>query len=69
MKKFYVVFGLGHFHRISGKSFDRDCVAVVEASSEKRAYQIINDAFGKNWFSFDEEKPNMSHYPRGFITL
>ena len=38
--KTYVTFGFDHAHAINGKTFDKDCVAVIESESAEN---------GVNW--------------------
>lgn len=72
MPKFYITFGQIHTHRINGKTFDRDCVAEVEAETEEAARGIF---YPKFCFSYKESEfiskkdKMMNYFPRGVIPL
>jgi hypothetical protein len=69
----YVTFGQAHAHSVNGKTFDKDCVAVIEGNSREEERQIAFDAFnGKFCFSYFNEEfhmEDMRYYPRGLIRL
>lgn len=71
--KTYVTFGQIHAHAISGKLFDKDCVAVIEAKDASDGRQIAVDAFGDKFFtSYTEDQfdhNNMKYFPRGFVKV
>lgn len=72
--KTFVTFGQVHVHRVNNKTFDRDCVAVIEAQSEAHARQIAFDCFGDKFFTTHTDKDQMDKdvskfYPRGYITV
>ena len=68
----YVTFGQNHVHSIDGKTFDKDCVAVIEGDRED-----IFKIFGDKWcFEYSEKqwedkdkKCFLRLYPRGLIKL
>lgn len=64
----YVTFGQVHVHSVNGKTFDKDCVAVLESSTQeegrKLAFEVFNGVFHRETFN---EPPDMSYYPRGLI--
>ena len=66
----YVTFGQGHVHRVNGKTFDKDCVAVLDSDSaeegRERAFAIFNGVF---CFEYYETPPDMSYFPRGLINV
>lgn len=37
----YVTFGWGHSHCINGKTFDKDCVAIVDSDQNIRAKVLL----------------------------
>lgn len=66
--KRYVTFGQNHIHRINGKTFDKDCVAVLYGTRED-VFEIFEAKF---CFEYTEEEFNfdsMKYYPRGLINV
>ncbi|KKN24332.1 hypothetical protein LCGC14_0895960 [marine sediment metagenome] len=60
----YITFGQIHVHSINGKTFDKDCVAVVDLP-EDEARALFMPKF-HNSFT-DKSQVDISYYPRGFI--
>ena len=72
--KTYVTFGQVHTHSVNGKTFDKDCVAVIEAKSESAAREIAFEYFGDKWFTTYTDKEQMDRdvadfFPRGYIDV
>jgi len=71
--KTYITFGQIHAHSINGKTFDKDCVGVIEHSEDKNGHEIAMDIFdGIFHQAIPEDKfdmENMRFFPRGFINL
>jgi len=71
--KVFITFGQGHAHSVAGKTFDKDCVAVIEADDEEDGRMTAFKYFGgKFCFSYTEDnwkEENMSFFPRGYIYL
>ena len=67
--KYYITFGQSHIHKINGKVFDKDCVAVVEAGNPDNASALIFDLFSDRFCSCGTLVPNNKYYPRGFIKV
>lgn len=68
----YVTFGQDHTHRVNGKTFDCDCVAVIECSDARSGRERAFEYFGRKFFTtyFDDEfHGEMDYYPRGFINV
>lgn len=69
--KIYVTFGQIHRHKINGKVYDKDCVAVIEAKSYSEGRRIAESMFGRKFcFTYDEhdwKECSMAFYPRGYI--
>ena len=66
----YVTFGQAHTHSINGKTFDKDCVAVIESESAKAGRNDAFDLFGgKFCFEYFNKRPNMEYFPRGLIKV
>ena len=66
--KTYVTFGQDHVHRINGKTFDADCVAVVEGDRAK-VFEIFGPKF---CFEYSEKYWNnkkMEYFPPGYIEV
>ncbi len=66
----YGTFGHGHAHSVNGKTFDKDCVAVIESNSQEegreKAFKIFNTTFFVEYYN---KLPNMSFCPRGLIRV
>ena len=72
MAKFYITFGQIHVHSVNGKTFDKDCVAEIEAESNSEAHGIAMDVFNQKFhqcFNEDKLEENMPYFPRGIIEL
>lgn len=71
--KTYVTFGQTHVHNVNGKTFDKDCVAVIECKDEQEGRNLAFDYFGPMFFTtYSEDKfdpRNMEYFPRGFIKV
>lgn len=72
--KIFITFGQIHVHRVNGKTFDCDCVAVIEAENEEEGRKLAFYYFDNKWcFSYPEEKfdldEHMPYYPRGLIEV
>ncbi len=71
--KMYVTFGQLHCHRVNGKTFDADCVAVLEHQPSEDGRLIVNKYFGMKYCSAYEEgiwdDADMKFYLRGYINL
>lgn len=69
--KTYVTFGQDHIHKINGKVFDKDCVAVITHSLRSEGREMAFEFFnGKFCFEYPEDHFDtkiMHHFPRGFI--
>lgn len=71
--KTYVTFGGDHTHEINGKTFDKDCVAVIESESAEAGRKRAFDYFGRKFcMEYSEEYFNlgsMHYFPRGLIEV
>ena len=71
--KVYITFGQVHVHSVNGKTFDKDCVAVINAEDEENGREKAFEYFSDKWFtSYTEENwkdSNMHFFPRGFIEV
>ena len=66
--KTYVTFGQAHAHSINGKTFDKDCVAVVNGNQDE-VFKIFGQKF---CFEYPEEywdENKISFFPRGYIEV
>jgi len=73
MKTFFT-FGQSHAHSVNGKTFDKDCVAIIEAESEEDARKLAFEWFdnGRFCFSYPEDRwdeSKMIYFPRGYIPV
>lgn len=67
--KFYVTFGQIHVHSVNGKTFDKDCVAVIEAENHSTAREKAFAAFDGKFFTTYDKEPEMKYFPRGLMNL
>lgn len=71
--KIYITFGQIHVHSVNGKTFDKDCVAVIEAESEIAGRAKAFEYFKKEWHQSCTEdgmnKEMMSYFPRGLMPV
>ena len=69
----YVTFSNSQSHKISGKTFDSDCVAEIVHKPTQSGLQLANDAFGGDYLRVineaDSHLLSMSNYSRGVIEL
>ena len=69
MMKWYLTFGQAHVHRVNGKTFDCDSVAVINGPDEKTCDEMAFDLFKGQFHHHQAELPDMSYYPRGLIEV
>lgn len=71
--KTYITFGFDHAHAVSGKTFDKDCVAVIEADNPEHGRVLAFEFFGPKFcFEYPErtwDDSCMHYYPRGYINV
>ena len=66
----YVTFGQAHTHRVNGKTFDCNSVAVIESDTWEEGRAKAFELFGRQFcFEYFNEKPDMSFFPRGLIKV
>ena len=67
----FVTFGQVHAHSINGKTFDKDCIAVIDAENHaegrKRAFELFGDKFFTTYTDGSFPKDNIRFFPRGLI--
>lgn len=72
MEKYYITFGQVHVHSVNGKTFDKDCLAEIEAETNREAHQkamdIFNGAFHR-CLDADRLPEVISYFPRGVIKV
>lgn len=68
--KTYVTFGQSHAHAINGKTFDKDCVAVIHHAKEEDGRELAFELFGSK-FCFEYPSAywhfDLTYFPRGYI--
>lgn len=69
--KTYVTFGQEHTHSVNGKTFDKDCIAVINNAmtpgyGRDRAFSLFGEKF---CFEYWESVPDMKYFPRGLIEV
>lgn len=71
MEKFYITFGQVHVHRTNGKTFDCDCVALIEAENfnigRRIAFDLFGDKFHNQYTEGEWSKDKAAFFPRGVI--
>ncbi len=70
MSKFIITFGQIHVHSIAGKTFDKNCVAVIGAEDYIKARAIAMDIFKGVFCQCIPEKKfdadgDIKYFPRG----
>ena len=66
----YVTFGQVHIHSINGRTFDKDCIAVIPAESQEEGRELVFEYFGDKFcFEYFNQMPNMKYFPRGLISV
>jgi hypothetical protein len=74
MPKFCISFGQQHVHRVNGRTFDKDSIAVIERPTHEEARNAAFEYFGDKFFtSYDYDKfiadGSLKYYPRGLIEV
>ncbi len=74
MAKTYVTFGQVHTHSINGKTFDKDCVAVIECNDRvqgrQKAFELFNGVFAIEYYEDAwKEDEMLPYFPRGYINV
>ena len=72
--KTYVTFGQIHTHSVNNKTFDRDCVAVINCKDIAHGRELAFKFFGDKFFTTYTGKEQMDRdvadfYPRGYIEV
>ena len=69
----YVTFGQTHVHSVNGKTFDKDCVAVIEAESaelgREKAFEYFDNTFFTTYSEKFWDKETLFFFPRGYINV
>ena len=72
MAKVYVTFG-NHMHTVNGKTFDKDCVAVIEcrdwSQGRYKALQTFGSKFCFCYFEDEFKKEFLKYFSRGLIDV
>lgn len=72
VNKYYITFGQVHVHSVNGKTFDKDCLAELEAESNEEAHKMAMDIF-KGVFhqcvGEDKLEEFLEYFPRGVIKV
>ena len=68
-----MTFGQAHAHSIAGRTYDADCVAVINCNTAEEGRTLAFDYFGSKFcFEYSEDRfnhSNMHYYPRGYIEV
>ena len=71
--KTFVTFGQDHAHAVAGKTFDKNCVAVIHHTKPEEGRKLAFAYFDKKFcFEYPEDRWNeesMKYYPRGYIEV
>ena len=66
--KTYVTFGQDHTHRLNGKVFDKDCVAVVNGD-RARVFDLFGTRFCMEYPEDHWDDAKLRYFPRGLIAV
>ena len=73
MHKTYITFGQDHVHRVNGKTFDCDSVAVIESEGPREGRDKAFELFGPKFcFEYPEahwDASQLKWFPRGLINV
>ena len=71
--KALITFGQIHYHSFGGQTYDKDCVAVIEADTleeaETKAHRYFNGVFAMIYEESQFPPGSMKYFPRGKITV
>ena len=67
--KYYITFGQAHTHKVNGKVFDYNCVAVIDCKNAEEGDKIVVEVFGRKFCYGSTIKPTVSYFPHGLISL
>lgn len=67
--KWYITFGQIHVHRVNGKTFDADCVAVINGETPEQCDKMAFELFDGKFHEHSNRIPPMEYYPRGLIEV
>lgn len=71
MDKMIITFGQSHAHAINNRTFDRNCVAVIECEDYNDGRTIAHSMFGTQFCMayMEDEFPveSMKYYHRGML--
>lgn len=71
--KHYVTFGQIHVHSVNGKTFDKDCVAVIKAETfedgRQKAFEYFGPKFATSYQDNQWDNKDMKYFPRGYIEV
>lgn len=71
--KTYITFGQIHTHGINGKTFDHNCIGVIEHPESESGHEIAMDIFDAKFHNaypedeWNSMKDPLKYYPRGLI--
>lgn len=66
--KTYVTFGTEHVHRVNGKTFDKNCVAVVNGN-RKEVFRLFGDKFSFEYPEKYWDKKLIRYFSRGYVEV
>lgn len=66
--KTFVTFGQIHIHKINGKIFDKDCVAIVNGDRNE-VFEIFDRKFCFEYSEDEWDDSSIKYYPRGYIEV
>ena len=73
MPKTYVTFGQNHVHRVNGKTFDCECVAVINCpdhlTGRAKTFEYFNSKFRFEYHEDQWTTDKAQYFPRGFIEV
>lgn len=70
----YVSFGQSHAHSVAGKTFNKDCLAVIKCDDYKHGRQLAFEYFGEKFATTYHEsefiaQSLLKYFPRGLMEV
>lgn len=73
MPKTYVTFGQDHAHAVNGKTFDKDCVAIIKCENRNdgraKAFEYFDIKFCFEYHEDEFQMESMKYFPRGLMEV
>lgn len=67
--KWYITFGQVHVHSVNGRTFDKDCVAVINGATPEQCDKMAFEWFRGKFHEHSGQMPPIKYFPRGLIEV